>query len=539
MKHFFGYIRISDAKQEQGVSLVEQRDAITRYALKTNLELVRWFEERQTAAKRGRPIFNQMVRLLRKGKVDGVVIHKIDRSARNLRDWADIGELLDMGYDIHVAHDGLDLHSRGGRLAADVQAVVAADFIRNLREETRKGFYGRLKQGLYPLPAPLGYLNCGRGKPKVIDPIKGPLVKKAFDLYSTGRYSLASLVVELQRLGLRNRNGGKVSLPGLSKTLNNPFYIGIIRLRRSGETFAGVHKPLVKKSVFDRVQQTLSGKIRSSGYIHNHLFRRTFRCWNCNYCLIGEIQKGNTYYRCHTRGCPTTGVREDTMTNEVQKMLLPLQFSKKERRYLVTKIPKLREEWIENTKKETESLRLRIGQTKDRLNRLTDAYLDEVIDKDVFEHRKTALLHEQAQQQETLADLEATGHSRADRLAKFLELAGSAWFSYKKASYEEKRDLLEKVTSNRLVDRKNVVLELKETYREVANRQENLNGDPYRCVPRTFDDSAPLSDVMKQAWDTLLEKLVKWFANHPVCSCGACPECSRTLDTTKTEKLAA
>jgi hypothetical protein len=45
--------------------------------------------------------------------------------------------------------------------------VVAADFIRNLREETKKGFYGRLKQGLFPPPAPLGYPGCGGGKPKV------------------------------------------------------------------------------------------------------------------------------------------------------------------------------------------------------------------------------------------------------------------------------------------------------------------------------------------------------------------------------------
>ena len=57
----------------------------------------------------------------------------------------------------------LDLNTRGGRLSADIQAVVAADFIRNLREETKKGFYGRLKQGLYPICAPIGYLDRGGG----------------------------------------------------------------------------------------------------------------------------------------------------------------------------------------------------------------------------------------------------------------------------------------------------------------------------------------------------------------------------------------
>jgi site-specific DNA recombinase len=70
------------------------------------------------------------------------------RSARNLKDWADLGELIDSDLEVHFANESLDLHSRGGRLSADIQAVVAADYIRNLREERIKGFYGRLKQGL-------------------------------------------------------------------------------------------------------------------------------------------------------------------------------------------------------------------------------------------------------------------------------------------------------------------------------------------------------------------------------------------------------
>ena len=121
MRSFFGYTRVSTVKQgEHGVSLQEQHDAIARYATRNGLEIVSWFEERQTAAKRGRPVFTQMLRLLRGGKADGVIIHKIDRSARNLKDWADLGELIDAGIVVHFANESLDLHSRGGRLSADI-----------------------------------------------------------------------------------------------------------------------------------------------------------------------------------------------------------------------------------------------------------------------------------------------------------------------------------------------------------------------------------------------------------------------------------
>src|SRR6266487_2331930 len=213
---YIGYIRVSTTKQGEGVSLEVQKEAISRYAERNQLQIGQWLEERETAAKRGRPVFNQAMKLLRQGKHQGIILHKLDRGARNLKDWAEIGELSDQGVEVHFVNESLDLHSRGGRLSADIQAVVAADYIRNLREETRKGFYGRLKQGLYPLQAPIGYLDQGSGKAKTIDAEKGPLVRKAFELYATARYSLETLGPELHRMGLRNHNGGRVTRTGLS-----------------------------------------------------------------------------------------------------------------------------------------------------------------------------------------------------------------------------------------------------------------------------------------------------------------------------------
>src|SRR5690606_18803297 len=134
------------------------------YAGRNGLVITQWFSESQTAAKRGRKEFNRMIQLLRKGKARGVIVHKTDRSARNLKDWADFAELTDRGIVVHFAAEALDLSSRGGRLSADIQAVVAADYIRNLRQEAVKGIRGRLRQGLLPGRAPLGYLDNGSGQ---------------------------------------------------------------------------------------------------------------------------------------------------------------------------------------------------------------------------------------------------------------------------------------------------------------------------------------------------------------------------------------
>ncbi len=500
MRKVFGYIRVSTPKQGSGVSLQEQKDAITRYCQRNALEIVSWFEERETAAKRGRPIFTQILEELRRGKAQGMVIHKIDRSARNLKDWADLGELIDQGVEVHFANDSLDLHSRGGRLSADIQAVVAADYIRNLREETKKGFYGRIKQGLYPLPAPIGYLDKGKGQPKEVDPVKAPLVRKAFEMYSTGSYNLHTLSYELFRLGLRNRGGKKLTISGVSHLLNNPFYIGLIRLKKTNEVFPGSHPPIISKSMFDRVQAILTGKTNTRSQKHNFVFRRMLTCAHCSYSLIGELQKGHVYYRCQKKDCPTTCVREETVELEVIQRLLCLQFTEKERLYVKQKVERLKANWKDEQEELIKTMQLRLGNVQDLLDRLTDAYLEQVIDKDVFERRKNKLLMEQKEIEEKLVDLIASNQSIPDRLAEFLELADSAYLQYYFALPEEKRDMVKNITSNRTVEGKKLSITLSSPFSEVANRFQNSNGAPYRDIPRT--------------WDTLLAHLVEIFRSN-------------------------
>jgi site-specific DNA recombinase len=485
VRKFFGYIRVSTPKQgAQGVSLQEQREAITRYAERNMVEIAAWFEERETAAKRGRRVFNEMLKLLRQGKAHGVIIHKIDRSARNLKDWSDLGELIDCGIEVRFANESLDLQTRGGRLSADIQAVVAADYIRNLREETRKGFYGRIKQGLYPLPAPLGYIDKGKGKPKELDPSKAPLVKKAFVLYGSGRFSLLDLSAEMYKLGLRNRMGGIVTRSGLSVMLNNPFYIGLIHLRRTGETFPGTHQALIPKSLFDRVQQILSGKTYARTQQHDFLFRRLLNCKRCDYGLIGELQKGYIYYRCHTKGCLKTCVREEHIEGEVLKQLSKLEFTAEERAYLEGEIVRLKKDWIQEQEALLESMQLRLGKLQERLARLTDAYIDRLIEKEIFEERKTVVLMERKAIEESYSD--TNQRPVPDQLAEFFELSGAAYLRYKLGNPDEKRGLLKIITSNRTASGKEVDISLSLPFSEVANRCKNTNGVPCRDRLRTL-----------------------------------------------------
>lgn len=262
----------------------------------------------------------------------------------------------------------------------------------------------------------------------------------------------------------------------LSQLLNNPFYMGVIRIRAAGENFPGVHEPLVSPRLFGRVQTILRGKTNSCSIKHDFLYRRRLACKSCEYSLIGERQKGHVYYRCQTPGCPTTCVREEVVDQAVLDRFDRLRFSSEEKAWFRPKLSRMKLYSLDEQEKAVSALNLQFGQINDRVNRLTDAYIDRLIDKELFEQRKGALLVERADVGQRLADWQTGKHNPSDELLNFLERADGAYLAYKHGLPEERRDLLESVTSNRLVSGKTPEIMLRSPFDEIANRVENSHG---------------------------------------------------------------
>jgi DNA invertase Pin-like site-specific DNA recombinase len=492
MKTYFAYIRVSTIRQgEHGSSLHEQRDAIQSFAVRHDLAIVAWFEERETAAKVGRSEFTRMLAALKKGKASGVIFHKIDRSARNLKDWSAVQDLADQGIDVRFTQESVNLGSNEGKLTGDFLAVISSHYIRNLREEVRKGIRGRLKQGIYPRPAPIGYLDQGGGKPKTLDPVRAPLIREAFELYASSRYPLRALSDELYRRGLRNKPGKQVGVNRLSEILKNPFYVGIIRLRRSGESFPGVHESLISKSLFDQVQSVLAGKATIQWRSHDFLFRRMIRCAHCGYSLIGELQKGRVYYRCQTSTCPTLSIREDAVHASIAPFLTKLTLSREESEELAARMRSFVGDRQSRREDRLRSINLHMDQLNARVSRLIDAYLDSAVDRPLFEERKFALLMERKALEESRACIGAGIDAVEKDLADYLELLKDLSLSYETANAQEKRQLLKTITSNLVADGKKLVVELHSPFLDMRKLPSVLSGSPVRDRPRTA-----LADIM-------------------------------------------
>lgn len=91
---YIAYVRVSTIRQgAHGVSLQEQKRLISEYAERRKLIIGEWAEEQRTASKCGRPVFKRILKQLNRSNcTSGLLLHKIDRGARNLQDWAALGK---------------------------------------------------------------------------------------------------------------------------------------------------------------------------------------------------------------------------------------------------------------------------------------------------------------------------------------------------------------------------------------------------------------------------------------------------------------
>ncbi|MBI2486584.1 MAG: hypothetical protein HYW01_06430 [Deltaproteobacteria bacterium] len=137
---------------------------------------------------------------------------------------------------------------------------------------------------------------------------------------------------------------------------------------------------------------------------------------------------------------------------------------------------------------------------KDRLLKLTDAYIDGILEKETYLDKKNTLILEEKDVKENLVKLDRTEHKVIERIEKYLELANNAYLSYKMGNPSQKRELVKITTSNLTVEGKKVIIELDYSFTLAEKRPENSNGDPYRDVPRTLE--------------TLFSKLFEYFSKE-------------------------
>lgn len=318
------YVRVSTtgqaerARAREGFSIPAQREANKRHAHSLGALLVAEFIERGASARSAaRPELQRMLTYIAEHHIDYVIVHKLDRLARNRADDVLFTEQIRAAGARLVSTTEAISDSPDGRLLHGIMASIAEFYSHNLSLEVTKGMRQKVTQGGTAGRAPLGYRNIrirdhhGREDATVeLDPDRAEHITWAFTAYAQGDTSLTQLPAALTQRGLTTRpmagrDATALTARSVRKILTNPYYQGIVRfgdLEQPGE-----HPPLVDPVTWATVQDML--KARRNGTrsrVHDHYLKGTIRCHACGRQLIVHRARSKSgtiyeYFICSAR----------------------------------------------------------------------------------------------------------------------------------------------------------------------------------------------------------------------------------------------
>lgn len=474
------YVRVSSDEQGDGFSLPAQMTTAREYARTRGLTIVKEFEARESAKKAGRKVFNAMCDYVRQSNTPiALIVEKPDRLSRNYHDLVEIDGLMHShGLEVHYVklHKVLSKDSNSTeQFMHEIEIVLAKKFIANLSEEARKGMGQKARQGIFPGKAPLGYLNNPKTREIDVDTVRGPVVRRMFEMYAEGTYSEEDLCVYAREQGLADREAGRgsVSRSTIGRVLNNPFYVGTFVWK--GVTYQGNHVPLVTADLFERVQQTLAARNKGEVQERAFMFSGLMTCGYCGCAVTAEIKKEKyVYYHCTGRRgtqCPNKRKyqSEAKIAADLDGAMAALRFD--ERTFVAYReaIRNGLRDLEQNREGEVTRLTEEATKVRARLTRLVEMRMDGDIDQAAFRDLKATCEADRDRIERELAAVESADRRTLDFGVALFELAQSAHQQYLRRSPEERLRLLKFMCSNFVLTVEGVVPTYRQPFALIAS----------------------------------------------------------------------
>lgn len=498
--------RVSSEEQEEGHSIAAQTARLRDYCLRLGLPILQSFELVESSTRGDRKEFHQLIAFVRRQKNRiALVADAVDRVQRSFKESTLIDDLRRSGrVEVHFLREGLILNEETPAerlLLWDFATLSAKAYVAALSQNVRRSLQFKIKNGEWITKAPVGYRNVAdptTGKRVVIvDEERAHYVRRAFELYATGAYSIAALNVILCREGLTNNVPPFRPLGNnlIYLLLRNPFYAGLMRIK--GQVYPHKYPPLVSEALFQTCQ-AVRGRFHKQPFKYAakpFVFRGLIHCAFCGCAVTADQKKGRyTYLRCTKRRGPCAGirVREEVVIAQVQRLFGRLAIPRSALQKVEAVLRRshgyeqaIREAAIRSAEAQQAALRR-------QATILLDLRIADRISSEEYDRRAEVI---QLQQREAAAlvaqHLDGDDRFRATVLA-LLDVLSRASAIFRGSNLDQKRRLLAFVCSNYTLKGRKLRYELKKPFDAVASARSRSSWLPLLEVLRTRERAAVL-----------------------------------------------
>lgn len=476
MSTYIAYCRkSSESEERQALSIESQIKELKDLAGRLSLDVTDILTESQSAKYPGRPVFNDMTKRLSKGDVAGVLCWKLDRLARNPIDGAALIWALDQGKLSEIVTPyGTLRNTSNDKFLMQLEFGMAKKYVDDLSDNVKRGIRAKLERGWLPGLPPLGYLNEPNERTIVKDPARFPLVRNIWDLLLRGTCPSQILRIANEEWGFKTRicgkTGGKpLTSSGIYRLFGNPFYYGLMQ-RRDG-VYQGKHEPMITKEEYWKAQEMLGRKGIPRPKNHQFAFTGLIRCAECGSMITAEEKDKKSgrhyvYYRCTKKkiaiACHQKYLNARELEAQISDYLRKIHVPEPLLTLAIDYLKGKGEEEKEKGRGIDESMEQARRDCERKLDNLNQMRLADLIDDQEYVKEKRRLLDQKLQLEES-ARTRRAGLYEAHAEETF-SFAHRATVHFQDGTLEEKRQILQNIGSNFLLNDKKLIIHAKKAF---------------------------------------------------------------------------
>jgi len=224
------YMRVSTEDQaKDGFSIHAQREKLSSYANINDWEIVDYYVDEGISAKniKDRPDINRLINDVKEGKINNVLVYKLDRLTRSVKDLISLIELFEQyNCTFSSVTEKLDTSNAVGRMFIKIIGIFAEFERENLAERVSFGYEQKTREGNYTNTNGVNGFDYIVGKGDlVVNEQEKDIVNRIFNMYLEGN-SMLKIAKILNQEKVPTKRGGYWSQSTIKSILTNPLYIG-------------------------------------------------------------------------------------------------------------------------------------------------------------------------------------------------------------------------------------------------------------------------------------------------------------------------